>query len=112
LEAEKKEKNKKKASNNLAEVTLALDLLKIVYESLDKELWHMKACLVLEHEEGFNKSIRQVILLYNISANDEHFSVEKDVYQKSLVHVDDIPIVEREVEDNPSTPFIEMPTGE
>jgi len=31
-------------------------------------------------EEGFNQVVRQVVLLYGVSANDNEFDVEKDVY--------------------------------
>jgi len=39
-------------------------------------------------EEGFHQAVRQVIFLYGVSADDNEFDVEKDVFQCQLVLIE------------------------
>jgi len=59
--------------------------LKITNAELDKELFELQENVIEEHELGFKKALRQATLLFNVPADDQHFDVGKDVYQKCLV---------------------------
>jgi len=109
LDSEDKEK---KATDALAEMTLSRDNERMAWLAIDKELWDLKASVVKEHEEGFRKALPQVALLFDISTDDERFDVNKDVYQKSLVPIEDIRLVEEFVENSPTTLSVEASGGE
>ncbi|QCD86793.1 hypothetical protein DEO72_LG3g1319 [Vigna unguiculata] len=67
----------KKTSVDLAETNHSLEELKVFNVDLDKEVWDLKACVVDEHELGFEKALRQAVILYNVPADDKRFDVTK-----------------------------------
>ncbi|QCD85921.1 hypothetical protein DEO72_LG3g444 [Vigna unguiculata] len=85
--------------------------MKTANADLDKEVWELWESVVEEHELGFRKALRQAALLFEIPLDDGHFDVGKDVYQKSLVRIKDIPSIPDQSEDIPSTPSTEAVEG-
>ncbi|KOM34658.1 hypothetical protein LR48_Vigan02g080800 [Vigna angularis] len=58
----------------------------------DKELIEeLKEAIVAEHTRGFEKALRQVSLLRQVSNEGPDFDVDKDVYQGQLVPIMEIP---------------------
>jgi len=98
---ETKEKGKK-TLEEIAASKCVVEELKITNAELDKELWELRESVIEEHELGFKKALWQVALLFSVPANDQRFDVGKDVYQKSLVRLEDIPPCPEHAEDTPS----------
>ena len=108
LEAEEKVK---KTVEEVSALKRALTEMKTANADLDKEVWELRESVVEEHELGFRKALRQAALLFEIPLDDDHFDVGKDVYQKSLVRIEDIPPIPNQSEDMPSTPSTEAAEG-
>ena len=104
LEAEEK---LKKSSEEALALKHSLDEMKTAHAELDKEVWELREGVVEEHELGFRKALRQAALLFDIPADDDQFDVGKDVYQKALVRIEDIPVISDQAEDTPPTPTVE-----
>ncbi|BAU03044.1 hypothetical protein VIGAN_UM004200 [Vigna angularis var. angularis] len=58
----------------------------------------MKKAIYEEHSLGFEKAMRQIPYLLNVSTDGDGFDVMKDIYQGQLVPLKDIPNEELEVE--------------
>jgi len=101
----------KKSYEEVSVLKRSLDEMKIAHAELDKEVWELWEGVVEENELGFRKALRQASLLFDIRADDDHFDVGKDVYQKSLVQIEDIPPCPEHAEDTPSTPSREGRKG-
>ena len=97
----------KKSSEEASALKCSLDEMKTAHAELDKEVWELREGVVEEHELGFRKALRQAALLFYIPADDDHFDVGKDVYQKALVRIEDIPVISDKAEDTPPTPTAE-----
>jgi len=67
--------------------------------------------VVGKHELGFKKALRQVALTFSVHVDDKRFDVGKDVYQKSLVRLEDIPSLLKHAKDTPSIPSREGREG-
>jgi len=96
------EEKVKKSSEEVSVLKCSLDEMKTAHAKLDKEVWELREGIVEEHELGFRKALRQASLLFDIPADDDHLDVGKDVYQKSLVQIEDIPPCPEHAKDTPS----------
>lgn len=55
-----------------------------------KSVKHFGKYILSQHEQEFNKALHQASFLFNISLEDEHFDIDKDVHNKALMLIDEI----------------------
>jgi len=55
-------------------------------------IYQLEGYVMSQHEESFYKALRQASHYFNFNMGDERFDIDKDVYEGSVMAVEDIPI--------------------
>ncbi|QCD83979.1 hypothetical protein DEO72_LG2g4328 [Vigna unguiculata] len=55
-------------------------------------IYQLEGYVMSQHEEGFHKALRQAAHYFNFDARDGRFNIDEDVYQGSVMAVEDLPI--------------------
>lgn len=79
-------------------VRLEKDALAAKTKAQDLQIAEMKKAVYEEHSLGFEKALRQIPYLLNVSIDGVGFDVKKDIYQGKLVPLKNIPDEEFEAE--------------
>jgi len=55
-------------------------------------IYQLEGYVMSQHEEGFHKALRQAAHYFKFDAGDGRFNIDEDVYQGSVMAVEDIPV--------------------
>ena len=63
-------------------------------ESTEKagRIYQLEGYVMSQHEEGFHKALRQASSYFNFDMGDERFNIAEDMYEGSVMVVEDIPV--------------------
>ena len=63
-------------------------------ESVEKagQIYQLEGYVMSQHEEGFHKALCQASHYFNFDVGDERFNIDEDVYEGSVMAVEDIPV--------------------
>lgn len=59
-------------------------------EEADSQLAELSASIVTEHEEGFNKVLRQTTFILGVDTTAKGFNIMKDIYKEYLVSLEEM----------------------
>ena len=55
-------------------------------------IYQLEGYVMSQHKEGFHKALRQAAHYFKFDAGDGRFNIDEDVYQGSVMAVEDIPV--------------------
>ncbi|QCD89085.1 hypothetical protein DEO72_LG4g23 [Vigna unguiculata] len=91
VEIESLQRELAEANNRRQEVSLQLGNVKNERSQLLAER-NLEGYVMSQHGEGFYKALRQASHYFNFDMGDERFDIDKDVYEGSVIAVEDIPV--------------------
>ncbi|QCE02925.1 hypothetical protein DEO72_LG8g941 [Vigna unguiculata] len=56
-------------------------------------IYQLEGYVMSQHEEGFHKALRHAAHYFNFDAGDGRFNIDEDVYQGSVMAMENIPVV-------------------
>lgn len=72
------------------ELGIANKSLTVKLGKADNQLKELNESVVTDHEEGFNKALRQVILLLGVDLVAKGFDIMKDVHEENLIPLEEM----------------------